>query len=64
MAIEVKGSMHVNKRDLGGLSAFMDEYPSRKNIVVCNERQRRVHGKIDILPWKYFLSELWRGNIL
>jgi predicted AAA+ superfamily ATPase len=64
VAIEVKGSMHVNKRDLKGLSAFTEEYSSKKNILVCNERQKRVHGKIDILPWKYFLSELWQGNIL
>ncbi|MFH1847444.1 MAG: AAA family ATPase [Candidatus Omnitrophota bacterium] len=64
IAIEIKGSSRVDKNDLTGLSSYMDEYKTRRNILICNEREKRVHGKIEILPCKHFLTELWNGKIL
>ena len=63
-AIEVKGSSRLGKRDLNGLEAFIQAHSSKKNIIVCNEKEKRIHGKILILPWKFFLEELWGGKIL
>ncbi len=33
-------------------------------IVVCNEREERIHSGIRILPWRLFLQELWRDEII
>ncbi|OGW36879.1 MAG: hypothetical protein A2Y97_06440 [Nitrospirae bacterium RBG_13_39_12] len=63
-AIEVKGTNHVDVRDLRGLFAFMDTYSPKRSIVVCNEKERRIHGKIEIIPWREFLHELWNDKIL
>jgi len=62
--IEVKGSQRINKTDLHAVNAFIEEYSPKKAIVVCNEKKERVCGKIKIIPWRNFLSELWNGKIL
>lgn len=64
VAIEIKGSSRLNYRDLHGLLAFMDKHSPKRSIVVCNEKEKRVHGKIEILPWDVFLPELWEGSVL
>lgn len=64
MAIEVKGTNNVDVRDLKGLNAFMETYSPKKSIVVCNEKEKRIHGKIEIMPWREFLYELWNDKIL
>ncbi len=64
VAIEVKGASRVDKRSLRPLNAFIEEYSPRKAIVVCNEKEERVHGAIRIMPHRNFLQELWNGNII
>lgn len=64
VAIEIKGTSRVDRSDLKGVFAFKEEYSPKKAMVVCNEKEKRVHGGIEILPWKHFLNELWQGNIL
>lgn len=64
VAIEIKGSGSVNRKDMNGLSAFISEYFPKRSIIVCNEREKRLHDKIEILPWNIFLHELWDGKIL
>jgi len=64
VAIEVKGTNRVDKRDLEGLRAFMEEHVPKRSIVICNEKEKRLHGKIEIIPWSNFLRELWKGKIL
>jgi len=64
IAIEIKGANRIDKRDLNALAAFAEEYSPRRNLVVCNEKEKRLHGKIEILPWSNFLKELWEGNVL
>ena len=56
VAIEVKGATRVERRDLRSLHSFIDEYSPRKALIVCNEREERVHGQIRIMPYKKFLS--------
>jgi len=64
VAIEVKGSSRIDRRDLRPLRAFIDEYSPKKALVVCNEKVERIHGQIRIMPYKKFLYDLWDGNII
>ena len=64
VAIEVKGASRIEKKDLRPLNAFIEEYSPRKAMVVCNEREERVHGKIRIVPYRNFLQDLWEGKII
>lgn len=64
IAIEIKGASRIDKKNMNGLNAFGEAYSSRRNIIVCNEREKRLYGKIEILPWDIFLEQLWAGKIL
>jgi predicted AAA+ superfamily ATPase len=64
IAIEVKESSRVDNRDLKSLSAFIEEYSPRKAFVVCNEKAKRVHGQITVIPWRMFLDDLWEGKVI
>ena len=64
VAVEVKGTARIEKRDLRPLIAFIEEYSPRKAVVVCNEREERVHRQIRILPYRNFLRDLWEGEVI
>jgi predicted AAA+ superfamily ATPase len=64
IAIEIKGVARVDKKDMNGLIAFAQACSTKRSIIVCNEKEKRLHGKIEILPWEIFLHELWAGKIL
>jgi len=64
VAIEVKGSSRVEQRDLRSMMAFVGEYAPGKALLVCNEREERVQGRIRIMPWRRFLEDLWEGKII
>ena len=64
IAIEVKGSSRVGKKEIKGIRAFAEEHAPKRSIIVCNEREKRLQGSIEIWPWNNFLHELWIGNIL
>jgi predicted AAA+ superfamily ATPase len=64
VAIEVKGTSHIKKRDLLPLKTFIKEYSPRKAYIVCNEREPRIHEKIKIVPYRSFLIDLWEGKII
>jgi predicted AAA+ superfamily ATPase len=64
VAIEVKGQSSVDNRDLRPLKAFMEEFATKKALVVCNEKEERVLGRIRVMPWRRFLEELWGGRII
>ncbi len=64
IAVEIKGSSRVDNRDLKSLSAFMEEYSPRKGFVVCNEKTKRVHGNVIVIPWRMFLDDLWEGKVI
>ncbi len=64
VAIEVKGTSHVDNKNLRSLKAFYEEYLPRKTLLVCNESEERISGNIRILPYKKFLHELWAGKII
>jgi predicted AAA+ superfamily ATPase len=64
VAIEVKGTNRVDQSDLRALNSFIDAYSPRKALVVCNEKEPRLHGAIRIMPWQGFLRALWQGEII
>jgi len=64
IAVEVKGSSRVDKRDLYPLTAFLNEFPSTRAFVVCNEQTERIVDQIRITPYRQFLSDLWEGKII
>ena len=65
VALEIKGTGFAQSHHLRGLSAFADEYKTRRRILVsCDPQPRAVTGKIEILPWRVFLEDLWSGKLL
>ncbi|MDD5422267.1 MAG: AAA family ATPase [Candidatus Omnitrophota bacterium] len=64
VAVEIKGTERVDGKDLAGLTAFTEAYAPKRAIVVCSEREKRMRGKIEIMPWRDFLRELWGRHII
>lgn len=64
VAIEVKGASRVDNSELSGIKAFVEEHKPKKAIVVSNQREAHLTGDIRIVPWRDFLSSLWRGEII
>ena len=64
VAIEIKGAARIDRKDMNALEAFTLASSPKRSIMVCNEKEKRLCGKIEILPWEIFLRELWAGKIL
>ena len=45
-------------------SLLNKEFKPKRSILVCNESRPRIHGAVQILPWKRFLEELWSGKVI
>ena len=67
IAIETKITETVQKQDLKGLIAFLQDFPNAKAIVVSLDPRPRLvstpPGTIQILPWRQFLQALWEDKI-
>jgi predicted AAA+ superfamily ATPase len=64
VAIEVKISTQVHAEDLRGIKAFCEEHPTTQTIVVSQDvapRKLIINDEltITILPWRFFLEQLW-----
>jgi predicted AAA+ superfamily ATPase len=64
VAVEVKSTSCIEKKNLRGLKAFAESNTVRQSIVVCNESRPRVLDGIQIVPWRDFLYQLWGGEII
>jgi predicted AAA+ superfamily ATPase len=64
VAVEVKSTEMANPRHLRGLKSFAEEYNVKQLILVSNDPSPRKVGKIMIMPWKYFLDQLWDGRLI
>lgn len=64
MAIEVKGTGSVARRDLTGLRRLHEEAPLRRRILVCREPAARIVDGLLVLPVRDFLARLWSGELL
>lgn len=65
VAIEIKGTNRVDRRDTRPLRSFVETHSPRAAMIVCTETQERVieHG-IRVTPWGLFLERLWQGEIM
>jgi predicted AAA+ superfamily ATPase len=64
VAVEVKSTDMANSRHLQGLKNFAEEYKVKKLILVSNDTYPRKVDNIMIMPWNYFLDQLWDGNVI
>ena len=64
ISIEIKGVDRIDIRDFKVLRTFHNEYSPKRTYIVCNEKEKRIHDKIEVIPWRDFLTELWAGEIL
>jgi predicted AAA+ superfamily ATPase len=64
VAIEVKGSSRIERKDVRGLEVFAAEQSPARTIVVSNEARPRNMGELLILPIREFLARLWDGAII
>jgi uncharacterized protein len=64
-AIECKGSNKINSSHLKGLRHFSAEYPDvkRKIIVSLDEINRKSDDGIEMIHFKDFIEQLWKGEI-
>ena len=63
LAIEVKVSRNVTENHLKGLRSLREENIFKRFILVCQEEYPRIMDGVEILPWRYFLDQLWKGNL-
>lgn len=62
-AIEIKATENPSEKHLKGLRALMEEGIFEHYHLVCLTPHRRVtEDGIDIVNWKDFLAEMWRGE--
>lgn len=64
VAVEVKGTSRVDRRDLRAIRSFSERYAPKSAIVVCNEKTERLHEGVRIVPVARFLEQLWDGRIM
>lgn len=65
IAIEVKSSSHPEVRDYKGLFAMEDDLNLKKKIVVClSDAPRITDKKVEILPIRIFLEQLWNDDLI
>ena len=64
VAVEVKAARTIHEKHMKGLRALREEGGIERSIVVSREERPRRTDGIDILPWEYFLDELWAGRVL
>ncbi|MBN1184047.1 MAG: ATP-binding protein [Bacteroidales bacterium] len=64
VAVEVKATGMAHHGHLRGLKSFAKEYKVKKLILVSNDLSPRKVGNISIMPWKFFLEQLWDGRVI
>jgi predicted AAA+ superfamily ATPase len=64
VAIKVKGASRLERREMRGMQAFVEEHSPRLAVVVCSDPAERVADGVRIVPWARFLERLWSGEII
>jgi predicted AAA+ superfamily ATPase len=59
IAIEVKRTSTLRKRDFRGLKAFYRDYPTARAILLYGGRYRRYEDNIEIVPMQEALSNMY-----
>jgi uncharacterized protein len=63
-AVEVKASERISDRHLSGLRALSEEGLVKRHLIVSRDPMKRREKGIECYPWKEFLKELWKGEIV
>ena len=65
VAVEAKATDTVTTRHLRGLRTLAEEHPelSAKLLVCLEDRPRRTHDGIDIIPAAHFARRLWQDGL-
>ena len=64
VGIEIKSSTEIKDSQLKGLRSFGQDYPQARLIAVTCDPYRRRKDKIEIIPVREFLADLWAGKIV
>jgi uncharacterized protein len=64
LAVEVKAASMIHDKHLKGLKALKEEERIQHYVLVCREPRPQMKEGIRILPWQFFLEELWSGNLM
>lgn len=64
VGLEIKSSTEVKDIQLKGLRSFGEDYQHARLIVVSNDMYRRRKDRVEIIPVKEFLADLWAGKIV
>ena len=64
VAIEIKSTKEAQSKDMKGLKVFSEEHPQARLILVSHDARPRLHNGVEVMPVKYFLSQLWSGKIV
>jgi len=64
VAIEVKHALSISDKDLKGLNAFLDDYPESHGVLLYRGKERRIKGRIQVLPVEDFLANVIPGQAL
>ena len=64
IGLEIKSSTEVKDSQLKGLRSFGEDYQHARLIAVSNDMYRRRKDRVEIIPVKEFLADLWAGKII
>ena len=64
VGIEIKSTTEIKDSQLKGLRSFGQDYPQARLIAVTCDSYRRRKDKIEIIPVREFLADLWAGKIV
>jgi uncharacterized protein len=63
IAIEVKSTDYVQQKDFKGIKAFAARGKCRRKIVVSQDKDLRLVGDIEVIPYHFFLQMLWNKEL-
>jgi predicted AAA+ superfamily ATPase len=63
-AIEFKAKELVTLKDADAFDRLHQEFVVPKNwIISLDESPRKLSNNVDVMPWRYFLTRLWAGEL-
>ena len=64
LAVEVKAKTNIGIRDMRGLAALREEGITQRHLLICMEPVQRLVEGIEVMPWEFFLDDLWQGRLI
>lgn len=63
LAIEVKATKNISRRDLKGLQALGEDLKHVRKVVVCRDQTHKAENGISIYHYHDFFAALWQGQL-